>query len=466
MKDFIRPYVDFFASAAYNLQQTLEGYGLASSLFYIRDETGKITDSYWSPSEAIVLPFLEILGYFVLLLPFLILASYVAARWKGIILLIVLLLLPGALSVLGYWPRFSGIPDGYVVGGLGVLGSPLGIIPLLILGLLTGWTVSILAHDTFALTKRYKDIYDHVWYCLALSTAVFFVANTVQARNSEELTRLNTNFKDASQYLLNQIYDYKEYCQHEIPHSPLACNWASNITHFLNIHAESNPKSVKIFGPESSKAFYRQGTRDLTDQQILEIRVEFQRYNQERCPTRTVNDRVRVLSPDSKSCRVPPARLCSGLKDSGAGLIDEHFIAHRVAIASECIIPMLVREKFLQDKQLELVDEDKRHLHHRWLFFIAFSVLVGGKVANATASALNFPSRVTGDRFRLWNLLRNTVMRFFHLIRFILYTAARILRAFLLRVNTTLLYAKKCLRELTLRMQLLAKLAWERFLDS
>ena len=56
INEFIKPYIQMFYGAAYNIQQSLEGYGLSSSNFLEFDGSGKIVESYWSPAQAALVP--------------------------------------------------------------------------------------------------------------------------------------------------------------------------------------------------------------------------------------------------------------------------------------------------------------------------------------------------------------------------------------------------------------------------
>ena len=56
MSTFLIPYALFLYGAAYNLQQILDGLGLNSSNFITINEAGFRNGSYWSPSEAALVP--------------------------------------------------------------------------------------------------------------------------------------------------------------------------------------------------------------------------------------------------------------------------------------------------------------------------------------------------------------------------------------------------------------------------
>jgi hypothetical protein len=146
---FFYPYIQFLMGAAYSIQQTLEGLGIATSNFLVRDSSGKIINSYWSVSEA-VLPTLGILLiYSFLLFCAFCIAGYCLGRVKGTAIALLVLLSPGLFSTIDLWPAINFIPERFNIGGLGSLGSSVGMISLVCLGLLSGWTLIVVATDFF-----------------------------------------------------------------------------------------------------------------------------------------------------------------------------------------------------------------------------------------------------------------------------------------------------------------------------
>jgi hypothetical protein len=88
------------------------------------------------------------------------------------------------------------------------------------------------------------------------------------------------------------------------------------------------------------------------------------------------------------------------------GHVDKWALDRTVAIASECIIPSLVASRARQEKLQAVVEDKVRTKHFRWLFFILFSLVVGGKVANATSRAIELDKRPEQEKRRLLKLLR------------------------------------------------------------
>jgi hypothetical protein len=61
----------------------------------------------------------------------------------------------------------------------------------------------------------------------------------------------------------------------------------------------------------------------------------------------------------------------------------------------------------VRQEKLQAVVEDKtRTKYIRWLFFILLSLVVGGKVANATSRAVELDKRLEQEKRRILKLLR------------------------------------------------------------
>jgi ABC-type transport system involved in multi-copper enzyme maturation permease subunit len=73
--------------------------GLISTNFIELSTEGVLLSSYWSPNKVAVVLGGSIFGFFILLLPFIFLSSWVLARKKGLIISFVLLITPGLLSL-------------------------------------------------------------------------------------------------------------------------------------------------------------------------------------------------------------------------------------------------------------------------------------------------------------------------------------------------------------------------------
>jgi len=399
--DFFYPYVKFLHGAAYNLHQILEGLGVVSSIFTGRNDAGQIIGTYWSPDEAMV----NTLGYLIvlslLLIPLLAAAAYTVGKKQGVLIFFALLLLPGALNCLGLFPNINYLPIRYAINGVGKLGSEIGLIPLLMLCAITGWAVMVLIYDNLNLTERFRQIYDHFWFPLALVAAVFFVADNGANEDTALLKEATASTQEASAFLLSQIRRYDDYCRANGLDSLKSCQWSSD-SQWTFTHIKEGEASYFIdFAPDDSKGFYAATRRTISDEDVIAIRKEINDYNLRLCPVKHYSNGMSRSSPLSITCEYVPRGYCSVNPDGPPGLVDNNISSHTVALASECIIPWLAGVKPSLKQQLALVGQHDKAKNHRWLYFLAVAVAVGAKVALATTKLCLIDARPVADRRRV-----------------------------------------------------------------
>lgn len=66
-----------------------------STNFVVRDDSGKIVGSYWSPDEALAIPFALLLMSVLFLLPVLLAAFYTLDKTRGMVFGLIILIAPG-----------------------------------------------------------------------------------------------------------------------------------------------------------------------------------------------------------------------------------------------------------------------------------------------------------------------------------------------------------------------------------
>jgi len=402
---FFLPYLGFLNGAAYNVQQTLEGFGLTSSNFIERDTTGKIIGSYWSASEAIVVSFGALIIYSFVLFISLLMSGFVLGKWKGSLISFFIISIPGIFSVVGFWPQINYMPDTYVIDGTGELGSVKGFIPLLALGLVSGWSLIVNVYDTFKLNDKFRNYFDHFWYCSAVLAGIFFVFDSEANRNLQDLQEENRVNRQASLYFLDQVKNYDSYCREHNIEQKVSCKWTSDVQQVLNQYATYDEKVFYKLGPKTSKDIYSPLWEKASDQDVLEIRQEIKHYNDTKCPVRNIGHNVTQNSRPSGECQEVPAVFCHSFLEPPKGLVDEYIILHTVALASECIVPGLVASRERQEKLSLKTKSNSLDKHKRWLFFVLFSIVAGGKVANSSTKAIEVDKRAENDRRRIIKLI-------------------------------------------------------------
>ena len=403
---FFYPYVKFLHGAAYNLHQILEGLGVVSSTFTGRNDAGQITGTYWSPDEAMMATLGYLMMLSLLLIPLLAAAAYTVGKKRGVLIFFALLLLPGTLNCLGLFPNINYLPIRYAINGVGKLGSEIGLIPLLMLCAITGWAVMVLIYDNLNLTERFRQIYDHFWFPLALVAAVFFVADNGANEDTALLKEATASIQDASAFLLSQIKRYDDYCKSNGLGSLKSCQWSSDSQWTFTHIKEGEASYFMDFAPNDSKGFYAATRRTISDEDVIAIRKEINDYNRRLCPAKHYSNGMSRSSPLSSTCEYVPRGFCLNNPDGPPGLVDNNISSHTVALASECIVPWLAGVKPSLKQQLALVGQHDKAKNHRWLYFLAVAVAVGAKVALATTKLCLIDARPVADRRRVLRVAR------------------------------------------------------------
>lgn len=417
LKVFFLPYLRFLAGAAYNVQQTLDGLHLHSSNFLEYGPDGHIVGSYWSASEAMILPLGGLIILAAIIAIGILLAGYVIGRWKGVAIAAFVICLPGLLSTAGIGLQFYFVPDEYVVGGTGVLGDVPGMVPLVVMALAAGWALAIALMDTFNLGERYRNIFDHIWYSMAVIAGVFFVGDSAASRLDKQLAEYSGDRRFAAGYIVRQLHDYSAECLSKGLPASLSCAWAGSVQERL---AEFSlwPSSVYFkSGPKATDELYQINGRKLTPDEIISLRREIIALNNQACPTREIGVGIRQLTHPSDRCQRPPAGACRSYPEPLEGLDEKDTFLHPVHIASECIIPSLVRFREQEERLSERLNAVAKSKHLRWLFYICFSLLAGAKVASATAKVVEIDRRPSSEKRRLLRFTIGILVRVWRMAR-------------------------------------------------
>jgi hypothetical protein len=84
----------------------------------------------------------------------------------------------------------------------GDVGGMLSLVALLVVG---GWTTTVLAADSLAFRNKVWDAYDHFWLVLGLIAAIFFIADSQMAQHDTDFRATGNDIQRASGYLLKQV---------------------------------------------------------------------------------------------------------------------------------------------------------------------------------------------------------------------------------------------------------------------
>lgn len=382
---FLQPYILMQLGMAYSLQQALEGLGINPTKFEPwRVGNGAIVGSMLDVNASLALPILAVLLFSVIWFFLIMRALRVlwsrSAMWLGLLLLVI----PGILSIVGAWPQFQWLPRTYVIGSAYV-GSPWGMFLLQIFAMTTGWALVVWLTCRLGLDDRFRHGYDQFWYAFAISAGLFFVAdlNTNTLRN--DLRQSSATSRAASSYLLDQVQRLDVACQSGEIKLDLACEWARSTQWTLGNYAHYGEKLYWQFGPEQEWDIYKPRASSQNDKAIDKLRQELHQYNLQVCPVTDLGGGITQSSNISRTCQITPADFCTSFPLRRlAGMDATEGPLRTVAIANECIIPTLYRLKIEQSSLTAVVDDSDKTRHLRTIFFIFVSFIAGGKVANAS----------------------------------------------------------------------------------
>jgi hypothetical protein len=421
---FFHPYVLLIYGASWNIQQSLEGMGVRSSSFVEYDRGGHVMSSYWSPGQAL-LPIMGLLAVLAIALSLSVaLAGYVLRRKTGGALAIFLMCLPGILNLMSLWPAMPLMPDTFVISGNGILGSGWGMAPLLGMGVLAGWSGLILLSDLLGLGENFGHVYDHVWCLSGLIAAIFFVADSQVGEHSRYLQENVRTVQQASNYLSRQVAVYDQWCSATQRQSTVSCRWAANVQQKLLDYSTQGAQLFHEFGPKSAADVYSIYGRNTAPMEINTIRSEVLAYNAAICPVTPFGPSIRQLTISAR-CLTTPAAYCTAFPDPLNGTVNKGIIGEPAALASECIVPALVALRAGQDELLAKVGQDHNARHHRWIYYLLFSVVVGGKVATSTVKLSAMHRRTAEESRRSLYLARRFWSSLLRLARYLFLAAKR-----------------------------------------
>ena len=399
LKTFFDPYLLLLYGASWNVQQSLEGMGLRSSSFVEYDGSGHVMWSYLSPGQALF-PIMGLLFLLALSLSMsLVLAGYILRRKTGGVLAIALLCLPGVLNLISLWPAIPLIPDTFVINGHGVLGTGWGIVPLLGIGILAGWSGVILLSDLFRLGENFGHAYDHVWCVSGIIAAIFFVADSQVAEHSRNLQENVRTVQQASTYLSRQAATYDQWCNASQRENSASCHWAASVQQKLLDFSTYGAELYREFGPRSAAEVYSVYGRKVGPAEVIAIRTEILAYNAAVCPVTQLGQGVWRLT-QSAHCLRTPAEYCFAFPEPLNGKINKYQISETTALSSECIVSALVALRDRQEKLLDKVSNDLHARHYRWMYYLFFSIVVGGKIATSTVKLSAMHRRTAAESRR------------------------------------------------------------------
>lgn len=103
-------------------------------------------------------------------------------------------------------------------------------------------------------------------------------------------------------------------------------------------------------------------------------------------------------------------------------------MTERFAVANECVITSLLRYREVLSKEALRLSLSKNDPHYRWIWFIAMSVFIGGKIANVMTKICDIDSRKDAEREKIKFILA----KFITITTRVLKKCAQVLRRILI----------------------------------
>ncbi|EOC3832193.1 TPA: hypothetical protein ACP60H_005023 [Escherichia coli] len=384
--------------------QTLDGMGVISTNFVEMNAQGALLSSYWSPNKVAVALGGCFLELFILLLPFVFLSSWILARKKGLIICFVLLITPGLLSLCHLLPAIQWLPLTYEIEGTGATGNAAGLGSLSFIGLLSGWILAVIISDIFATGEKFRQWTDIFLILTAVGNGLFWVSDREVTVSKTAYEKTITDINDAAKYLLFQVKDYSRMCDNNGLTDMSSCQWASYIQETLENIASTKSSVIEYVIPENLDTFYRIPEYYSNQVSPDKIRQEFQDFNKKLCPNKSLSKTITQLPSPSRWCQTPPPAYCNAIQEGKykTGMSD------RFAVANECVTTSLLRYRQVLLKEQARLSLSKNAPHYRWMWFIAMSFFIGGKIANVMTKIGNVENRLITEKHRVKFILIKT----------------------------------------------------------
>ncbi|WP_423411723.1 hypothetical protein ACOXO5_22740 [Klebsiella pneumoniae] len=316
---------------------------------------------------------------------------------KGLIICFVLLITPGLLSLCHLLPAIQWLPLTYEIGGAGATGNAAGLGSLSLIGLLCGWILAVIISDIFATGEKFRQWTDIFLILTAVGNGIFWVSDREVAVGKTAYEKTITDINDAAKYLLFQVKDYSRMCDNNGLTEMSSCQWASYIQETLENIASTKSSVIEYVIPENLDTFYRIPEYYSNQVSPDKIRQEFQDFNKKLCPNKPLSKTITQLPSPSRWCQTPPPAYCNAIQEGKykTGMSD------RFAVANECVTTSLLRYRQVLLKEQARLSLSKNAPHYRWMWFIAMSFFIGGKIANVMTKIGNVENRGITEKHRV-----------------------------------------------------------------
>lgn len=354
---FFLPYMMFCQLAAWGLAQNLEGMGLFKYLNAEQMHFGEEVHYLLTFSAARGVGGLSALLTLILILVFLlnIRASFYLNRWLGRISL-GLWAIPGVMSLLDCVPdlrRFG--PDVFRFGET-FPGSTYSAAASLIICVVAGWSAFLLL-SAFWKKNTFKNAYDHVWYVLGLSAALYFVVDNGLPAYKQDLSEANERMTRTLQLFKTADAELETLCT------------------FSNVTMRA-PDLCRLV-PEMKWSI--QNRLDMQD--FMRVQIELPDWITTLASKPELTRQIKALNnwachdaTFSKKCQTVPIETAVNAKD---------ILTPVIFPSADYAALMQQLDKKMQKASARILEIEQGR-NARYFLFLALAFFVGGKLANAS----------------------------------------------------------------------------------
>ncbi|MEZ9525949.1 hypothetical protein [Enterovibrio norvegicus] len=356
--DFLSPIYFIALTGSYALLQNLQALGITSIW------NGLFIDLQGSISIISG-------GYFLfLLLLFLVnVVSSAALSNKLSLVLLVVWLSPCIFHSLDFFTIKPIVPDSFTIGSGGPdqIGLPEGALINSIAVVLLTWSISTIFLHAFRAGKRFKSLFDHVWYLFGVSAIVFYVSDQSAVVPSSELTQTRSTLNSSFSRLDNELRRLNNGCVNgSYAEYEYLCSWSEPSKNYIERFKNMNDVEVTLSTEPSVEEIFSlfKGHGVSIDY----LKAEIDRYNTDNC----IN---------SAYCSSVSVEL-----NSHPGLLKGEVNPYtKYALSLEAIMPTITREWDRLNKLMNEIDSRSAKENKRWVILIfIFSILIGIKVSNSS----------------------------------------------------------------------------------
>lgn len=253
------------------------------------------------------------------------------------------------------------------------------------------------ASPIFATGEKFRQWTDIFLILTAVGNGIFWVSDREVAVGKTAYEKTITDINDAAKYLLFQVKDYSRMCDNNGLAEMSSCQWASYIQETLENIASTKSSVIEYVIPENLDTFYRIPEYYSNQVSPDKIRQEFQDFNKKLCPNKPLSKTITQLPSPSRWCQTPPPAYCNAIQEGKykTGMSD------RFAVANECVTTSLLRYRQVLLKEQARLSLSKNAPHYRWMWFIAMSFFIGGKIANVMTKIGNVENRGITEKHRV-----------------------------------------------------------------